>query len=551
MAKPKRILAVDVGASKVVVAEFVIDKNAPPMMLTYGIGHLEIDPQKDQHSPAIIAATLKDVMRETGIRPAPLLMTVSGQTVFPRFVKLPPVSKDKLRQIVQYEAEQNVPFPINEVVWDYQLLSGEDAVDTNVMLVAAKIENIATLTHSVGAARLEPEVVDAAPLALYNAVCYNYGIADGCTMILDFGARSSNLVFVEENRVFSRSVPVSGNTITSEIAKQFDISFADAEALKKEHAEVGLGGVFEGPDNEDAARISKIVRNVVTRLHAEVNRSINFYRSQQGGNPPERVLLSGGSSIMPNTDTFFEEKLNVPVEYLNPFISVTVGSNVDQARVEEDIHLLGEVVGLALRCTPYCRIEINLMPPDLIALKTFRRRLPYFAGSVVVLIVALLALWGLNFKTMDLRNQQLAESTKRVQDTQTMTDKLKGIREGNGQVQARVDDLTQLIEQKTMWLEMIKSLNDCLLEGMWISRVSPIIVNSIPFQSFEITATGFKDLLGAYDSTDKTTAEVFRDRLRASPYFSDDTEIQKQRFPNDYTREYTLEVHLERPMTAR
>ncbi|NIY14600.1 MAG: hypothetical protein GWM98_06765, partial [Nitrospinaceae bacterium] len=101
---------------------------------------------------------------------------------------------------------------------------------------------------------------------------------------------------MEENRVFSRSVPVSGNTITSEIAKMFNIPFADAEALKLEHAEVGLGGVYEGPEEETAAQIAKIVRNVVTRLHAEVNRSINFYRSQQGGSPPSQVLLTGGSS---------------------------------------------------------------------------------------------------------------------------------------------------------------------------------------------------------------------------------------------------------------
>ena len=549
MAKPMRILAVDVGASKVVVAEFLTEKGSGPIMLNYGIGHLEIDPDRDQHSSAIIAATLRDVMREHGIRPAPLLMTISGQTVFPRFVKLPPVAREKLRQIIRYEAEQNVPFPINEVVWDYQLLGGPDAVDTNVMLVAAKIDNVTALTHSVGAARLEPEVVDAAPLALYNAACYNYGNDEGCMMILDFGARSSNLIFVDQDRVFSRSVPVSGNTITIEIAKQFDIPFAEAEALKKEHARVGLGGVYEGPDDETAARISKIVRNVVTRLHAEVNRSINFYRSQQGGNPPDRVLLSGGSSIMENTDTFFEEKLGVPVEYLNPFTTVTVGPNVQG--VEDDIHLLGEVVGLALRNTPFCRMQINLMPPDLVALKTFRGRLPYFAGSVLVVLGALIALWYLESRTIDLRQKQLNDITKRVKSTEDTASKLQAVRNQNAAVSAKVNDLTNLIESKTLWLEMVTSVHDSLLPGMWVTRISPQISQVKPFSAFELKASGFEDSLKAFDSTDQTTAEVFRDRLRASPFFSDETELKTQRMQNGWLREFTLNVHLEKPMTAR
>lgn len=549
MSKQKRILAVDVGASKVVVAEFAVERHSAPMLLRYGIGHLEIEPDKDQHSSAIIASTLKEVMREHGIRPAPLLMTISGQTVFPRFVKLPPVARDKLKQIIQYEAEQNVPFPINEVVWDYQLLSGPDAADTNVMLVAAKIDNVTSLTHSVAAARLEPEIVDAAPLALYNAACFNYGTSDGCTMILDFGAKSSNLIFVDESRVFSRSVPVSGNTITAEIAKQFDVSFGEAEALKKEHAEVGLGGVYEGPEDETAARISKIVRNVVTRLHAEVNRSINFYRSQQGGNPPDRVLLCGGSSIMANTDTFFEEKLGVPVEYLNPFLAVTVAPGVEG--VEEDVHLLGEVVGLALRQTEFCRMEINLMPPDLVALKTFRGRLPYFAGSVIVVLGAVLALWYLNSRTIDLRERQLRDITNRVNETQQISDRLKSIRGENDAVRVKVDDLTYLIETRTLWLEIVRSIHDSLLDGMWVTRITPKLSSREPLSRFEMTAAGFEDTLKEYDLADRTTAEEFRDRLRASPFFSDQTEIKTQRMPKGWLREFTLEVHLEEPMTAR
>ena len=343
-----RILALDLGASKIVLAEFHISKGGELELLRYGINPIGAETKSESDKLAYIVTAIRDIMREQGIRPAPMLMTVSGQAVFPRFVKLPPVGRDKLKQIVQYEAEQNVPFPIDEVVWDYQLIGGDEG-ELNVMLVAVKIENIKRLTDAVQAAELEPEIVDVAPMALYNAVRFNYPELDACSMVLDMGARSSNLVFIEENRIFSRSIPVAGNTITQELMKEFDVEFDEAEEIKREHGFVAFGGVYAGPDNETAERASKIIRSVLTRLHAEVNRSINFYRSQQGGVAPAMVFLTGGSSIIPHVDTFFRDKLKVDVEYLNPFSAVSVAESIDADQVNNDLQSLGEVVGLALR----------------------------------------------------------------------------------------------------------------------------------------------------------------------------------------------------------
>ncbi len=172
MFEKDRILALDMGASKIVLAEFHISKKGDLELLRYGISLIGADTKSESDKLAYIVTAIRDIMREQGIRPAPMLMTVSGQSVFPRFVKLPPVAHDKIKQIVQYEAEQNVPFPIDEVVWDYQLIGGDEG-EMNVMLVAVKIETVKRLTDCVQAAELEPEVVDVAPMALYNAVCFN------------------------------------------------------------------------------------------------------------------------------------------------------------------------------------------------------------------------------------------------------------------------------------------------------------------------------------------------------------------------------------------
>jgi len=332
-----RILALNVGASKLVLAEFAVRTGRAPVLLNYGIGELGVAPDNETDASPYIVVALRDLLRATGIKPAPLLLALSGQAVFPRFVKLPPVGRDRLAEMIRYEAEQNVPFPIGEVVWDYQVIGSAAEGEQHAMIVAVKTENITETTDCVTAAGLDPEIVDVAPLALYNCARYNYPDLPGCAMVMDIGARSTNLVFLEQGRVFSRTIPVAGNAITQEIAKSFQIGFAEAETLKRQHAFVALGGVFSSGDDETADRISKIVRNVVTRLHAEISRSINFYRSQQGGSAPARVLLTGGSSRVPHMDTFFREKLQVEVETLNPFVNAVVGGSLDAQRVAADV----------------------------------------------------------------------------------------------------------------------------------------------------------------------------------------------------------------------
>ncbi len=170
MLSSDRILTLDIGASKLLLAEFSLAKSSEPVLVKYATGTLRLDPDAESDSGAFLVATLRDLMSKNGIKPAPLLMTLPGQSVFPRYVKLPPVAPDKVAEMVAYEAEQNVPFPINEVVWDYQVLGEGDGTEINALLVAVKRDTVKELSDCVGNAGLEPEIIDAAPMALYNAV---------------------------------------------------------------------------------------------------------------------------------------------------------------------------------------------------------------------------------------------------------------------------------------------------------------------------------------------------------------------------------------------
>ncbi len=153
-----------------------------------------------------------------------------GFQVFSKFVKLPPVDAGKVTQIIQYEAQQNVPFPLAEVVWDYQILGSSASGELEVLLVAIKSEIVEGLFRVAEQSKLKLNLCDASPAALCNAFRYNYGELEDCTMLLDIGAKTSNLLFFEKGKVFSRSINLGANSITQDFANEAKLKFEDRRA---------------------------------------------------------------------------------------------------------------------------------------------------------------------------------------------------------------------------------------------------------------------------------------------------------------------------------
>jgi type IV pilus assembly protein PilM len=473
MLGPERILALDIGASTVKVGEFQASKGQGLRLTNFNFADLGIDPEHEENRKALIVSTVRNVVREKNIKATNVVFSVSGQSVFTRFVKLPPVDESKVAQIIQYEAQQNVPFPIDEVIWDYQLLGKNPEGELEVVLLAIKSDIIEDLTEGVESCGLRTEIVDVAPMALYNAVRYNYGDLEGCTMVVDLGARTTNLLFLEQHRVFSRSIPIAGNAITQSIASEFNIPFLEAEQLKKSHGFVALGGAYEEPESETQARVSKIIRNVMTRLHAEIARSINFYKGQQGGSAPARVLLSGGSSIIPYTDRFFKEKIQVEIEYFNPFRNVEIDPRISREELARSAHFFGEVVGLGLRKHTECPIEVDLLPNSVRTRQQMKQKRPYLAGAGVCVLLIPLCWLGYTRKTMNLTRRQLDVVTDKVNNLNDLSQKL--IRE-EGQLtelNSKADQIVSLVHERSLWPELLQDLNERLGSNIWIVSLTP------------------------------------------------------------------------------
>ncbi len=567
--KSNRVLAIDVGASGLKLAEFSAVKNGVEIV-NFGVHSFVAEPGSDIDTSLEIMEGIQTVLKARKIRPAPVVLSVTGQSAFMRLVKLPPVPPGKIHKTVEYEALQNVPFPINEVVWDYQLM-GSSADELNVMLVAIKTDIVQSITDSVEAAGLELELVDVAPMSLYNAVRYNYDELEGCTLVIDIGSRATNLVFIEEGRFFSRNLPVvgTGNGITQQLMKEFDLSFKDADELKCAHASVAFGGAYEDHADMVVSRVSKAVRSAMTRLHVEVERSINFYRTQQGGAPPRNILLAGGTSIITRMDEFFKEKLRLDVDYFNPFKNVFVNESLAAEEVAGVAHLMGETVGVGLRHFLPCPLEINLVPPRIIAEKKFRRKQPFLVAAGFCLALVFLC-WGAYFSRMaQLIGDHKENVVSSIVQLESVERNLQPIEARKSELQMKTRELAALVPIRTEWLAVFDSIHSALMDGMWLVSITPVagpmpdqeqvetldpievrrIQQRIAQGHVPYTRIVIKGLIFADKATDKSISE-FRDKLREAEWFTDDTEIQwlSLLHQDDYAREFIIEIALAKPL---
>src|SRR5579872_2126505 len=387
MLNAKSFLAVDFGAGSLKLAEFEVNETGGLRLRQYGLKALGAEGAQETAREGVMQKALQELLAEKGVRAKEVNVCAPGFHVFSKFVKLPPVDAAKVTQIIQYEAQQNVPFPLAEVVWDYQILGSTAGGEMEVLLVAIKADIVEGLFRVAEAAGLRLQLADVSPAALCNAFKYNYGDLEDCTMLLDIGAKTSNLLFFEKGKVYSRSINLGANSITQDFSAESRLKFENAEKIKIEEGFVSLGGAYEEPENPNQAAISKIARQFMTRLHIQVNQTLQFYRGQQGGSAPARLFLSGGASIMPYTAQFFAEKLNVPVEYFNPLRNVQIDPSINLEDLARVAHSMGEVVGLGLRNLAPCPVELNLMPDSTLNWIQFNQKKPYFIATVFSLVL--------------------------------------------------------------------------------------------------------------------------------------------------------------------
>src|SRR5437899_8078008 len=487
MLNSKTFLAVDFGAGSLKLAEFEINEAGGLRLKQYGFESLGAEGSQETAREAVVLKGLQKLLAEKSIKAKNVNVCAPGFHVFSKFVKLPPVDAGKVTQIIQYEAQQNVPFPLSEVVWDYQILGSTPGGELEVLLVAIKADIVEGLFRVTESAGLHLQVADVSPAALCNAFRYNYGDLDDCTMLLDIGAKTSNLLFFEKGKVFSRSINLGANSITQDFANESKLKYDVAEKIKIEEGFVSLGGAYEEPENPHQAAISKIARQFMTRLHIQVNQTMQFYRGQQGGSAPQRLFLSGGASIMPYTAQFFAEKLNVPVEYFNPLPKVKIDPAINLDELARVATSHGEVVGLGLRNLAHCPVELNLMPDSTLKWQSFNQKKPYFIATVSGLVLVVAAMGFLFDRLASVKAGVLEQTKKDITPLEERQEKFKRAFADLKKTHERLTTLTDWIHSRFDWVDLVKEIREILIRveavtrrklpsdadtGLWIEQIS-------------------------------------------------------------------------------
>lgn len=468
MADQQSIIALNIGSQRISMGVFAPTKKGL-ILKKYAATSILADPATEAARIPQVQLAIKELAKGLKVDKQKTAYALSGQSVFVRFVKLPPLEAENMDELVRFEAQQNVPFPIDEVVWDWEKLDTE-GIENEVVLVAIKADSLNDLNSVVADTGLGTRLVDSAPTALYNSFRYNYPGLDECVLLLDIGAKTSNLIYADGKKFFTRSVSIGGANLTSAIAKEYNVSFAEAENSKLTSGLVTLGGGHAGQLDEATAALGTVVRNALTRLTAEVQRTNTLFRSQQGGNAPQKVLLAGGTANLPYLREFLEEKLSLPVESFNPLQRISVGKGVDVDAIGQEAHQLGELVGLSLRASDKAEISIDLVPEAVQAQRDITRRKPALITAAALFIVGLGAWAGFKTKSVSDGKAHLATLDQEAQTIQQAATKIKKLLKNEKE---SVELINAYAAAENGRLSFVKTWNDVsrafVSENVWLT----------------------------------------------------------------------------------
>lgn len=473
MAESQTTVAINIGSQRVSMAVFDVSKQGGLVLKGYDSEPLAADPSLDAARLAQTRTALAELAKRLNIPKCKARYAIPGQAVFTRFVKLPPIQEDNIEQLVTFEAQQHVPFPLNEVVWDYELL--QSTPEKEAVIVAIKSDALDEINHAVNEAGIGTAEVDVAPMAIYNAFRATYGAPEEPVLLIDIGARTSNLLYIEGNRFFTRSIAIGGASVTAAISKEYQVSFLEAEHQKMANGLVALGGGHTEQLDEAVAALAMSIRNALSRLPSEISRTTNFYRSQHGGSAPKRIILAGGGANLPYTLEFFQEKLNLPVEFFNPVQNVAIGKNVDPTKIQQEGHMMGELVGLGLRGAGKSTLHIDLVPSVVEQSRAADRRKPFFIAAAAILLAGT-ATWAALTNSAASRAEEQASLMEQQRDKLApLKSEVDSLLRKEEAVRTIAQGYTNLEDDHAFWPDLLAELRNAFAsEAVWLTELEPI-----------------------------------------------------------------------------
>ena len=341
--KKKEVIGIDIGSSSVKLVQLNVNKGSF-QLLNVGISPLPPEAIVDNTlmDSSAIATVIKNLIASLGIKIKDVVCSISGNSVIIRKIVLPAMPQEELEDQISWEAEQYIPFDINDVNMDFQILSPDssDPSKMNVLLVASKKDIINDYVSVFSEAGTKLSVVDVDSFAIQNAFEANHDYsATDIIALVNIGASMMNINVIKDGiTLFTRDVQTGGNLYTEEIQKQVGLSSEDAENSK----------ILAHESTNESLR--NVILKVNENITQEIRRSLDYYNSTASDDRISRVFVSGGCSKIYNLVDSIAEKIGFPVETLNPFAKLKYSEkDFDPEYLQEIGPFMAVPVGLAMR----------------------------------------------------------------------------------------------------------------------------------------------------------------------------------------------------------
>ncbi|MBU4561488.1 type IV pilus assembly protein PilM, partial [bacterium] len=581
LGKTKAVLGLDIGTSSIKAVLLKVTKEEVELA-NVGMVELHLDPGvENKEKRAKVIEGIKKLLEKNEIKTKEVVIAVPGQSVIIRHCKLPPGARARLDQVIKFEAQNQIPFPLDKVGLDYQALPGKEGEEVKVILTAMKRELIDDHLALVGEAGLKCETIDISSLALYNALRFKKpSKAAEVVALIDMGATTTDISIHRDGVLeFTRSAPVAGNDLTEAIQTKLGVPFSEAERLKREEGDA-LFEVQEKPPEvppppekppetlppeippvpekppevppapekppevppapNPTSQVASALSPILENIFAEIRRSLNYYRSQPEGAEITKVILSGGSAGLKNLDKFLSQRLGVPVEIADPLSQIKYDPTI--FKLKEILPSFSVSVGLALHALELGEIKISLLPQivrERALIQARKRNLMIAAGLGVAIIVFSGLLFLQRLQQRETRLRQVEAELEKIKDIVPKVEKLK---KEKRDVEQRMKVITGLLTEKARWLDVLLEMTRVFPSSVWIQSLSlPSKDNaSISAQAGSVEAVS--NLLV---------------NLKKSPYFEDPNlgslstpkEGEAVSFPMDWKIKKVVERMEEKPAT--
>jgi len=376
MAHPKAAWGIEIGSNAIKAIRLEREGDVIRVADFCVIPHKKVLTTPDLDEDEMTRLSLGQLISQKSLEGEHIVMSVPGHSAFARFAKLPPVEPKKVPDIVKFEAVQQIPFPIEEVEWDYQTFTSDDSPEVEVGIFAITRERIQQRLGLYSELGLTPEAMTLSPVAVYNAMAYDLILAEhkGPIVFLDIGTRATDVVVAEQGRCWIRTFPLGGTHFTDAIASSFKLSYTKAEKLK-----------LEAASSKYAKQIMQAMRPVFSDLLQDLQRSIGYYQSLHRESELNTLVGLGSTFKIPGLRKFIGQQLQIEAMRLDEFKKITVKGREAASFAENTVNM-ATAYGLALQGVGLAAIDANLVPIKALREQVWHAKTKWFAAAAAIMV---------------------------------------------------------------------------------------------------------------------------------------------------------------------